>query len=98
MFIAKRFKCIRKKSTSAGDNTIQVGGLGSFLEKLRTFSAKAGEKMAINVIGAPARLFETGAKVGSAAVSEKTKAALSIIPNIINPFLTAKGLILGKLV
>ena len=41
--------CIRKKSMTVSDNTIQAEGLGSVFKNLGRISAKAGVKLAFNV-------------------------------------------------
>ena len=80
------------------DNTIQAEGLGKFFKNLGKASAKAGKKLATNVLNNPGRALEIGANIGSAAISRNPKAALSTIPDVIKFYHTGKGLYLGKFV
>ena len=98
MLIGKCSICNRKKSMLVSDNIIQAEGLGKFFKNLGKASAKAGKKLATNVLKNPGRALEIGANIGSAAVSRNPKAALSTIPNIIKFYHTGKGLYLGKFV
>ena len=50
--------CNRKKSMTVSDNTIKAEGLGSFFENLGKISAKAGKKLAKNVISNPGRALD----------------------------------------
>ena len=50
--------CNRKKSMIVSDNTIQAEGLGSFFKNLGRISARAGRKLATNVIKNPGRALE----------------------------------------
>ena len=90
--------CNRKKSMTVSDNTIKAEGLSSFFKNLGKISAKAGKKLASNVLKNPGRALEIGANVGSAFVSKNPKAALSTLPEVINFYHTGKGLYLGKFV
>ena len=90
--------CNRKKSMTVSDNTIKAEGLSSFFKNLGKISAKAGKKLASNVLKNPGRVLEIGANVGSAFVSKNPKAALSTLPEVINFYHTGKGLYLGKFV
>ena len=98
MLIGKCSICNRKKSMLVSDNTIKAEGLGKFFKNLGKASAKAGKKLATNVLNNPARALEIGADIGSAAVSRNPKAALSTIPDVIKFYHTGKGLYLGKFV
>ena len=40
---------------AVSDNTLQAVGLGSFFKKFRLISAKAGKKLATNVLKNPGR-------------------------------------------
>ena len=80
------------------DNTIQAEGLGKFPKTLGRNSAKAGQKLAADVMKNPGRALEIGAKIGSAAVSKNTKPALSTIPDVTKFNHTGKELYLGKIV
>ena len=98
MLIGKCSVCNRKKSMLVSDNTIKAQGLGKFFKNLGKASAKAGKKLATNVLKNPGRALEIGANIGSAAVSRNPKAALSTIPDVIKFYHTGKGLYLGKFV
>ena len=90
--------CNRKKSMTVSDNTIKAEGLGSFLKNLGKISAKAGKKLAKNVISNPGRALDLTAKIATAAATKSPKAALSTLPEVINFYHTGKGLYLGKFV
>ena len=72
--------CNRKKSMTVSDNTMKAEGLGSFFKNLGKLSAKAGKKLATNVLKNPGRALEIGANVATAAASRHPKAALSALP------------------
>ena len=94
-------KCVisnRKKSMIVSDNTIKAEGLGSFYLNLRKISAKAGKKLAKNVISNPGRALDLTAKIATPAATKSPKAALSTPPEVINFYHTGKGLYLGKFV
>ena len=61
-------------------------------------SAKAGKKLATNLLKNPARALEIGANIGTAAISRNPKAIASTLPEVINFYHTGKGLYLGKFV
>ena len=90
--------CNRKKSMTVSDNTIKAEGLGNFFENLGKISAKAGKKLAKNVIRNPGRALDLTAKIATAAATKSPKAALSTLPEVINFYHTGKGLYLGKFV
>ena len=50
--------CNRKKSMTVSDNTNKAEGLGSFFKNLGKISAKAGKKLAKNVISNPGRALD----------------------------------------
>ena len=66
------------------DNTIQAEGLGSFFKNLGKISAKAGKKLATNVIKNPGRASEITSNIATAAATKSPKAALSSLPEVIN--------------
>ena len=69
-------KCViynRKKSMIVSDNTIKAEGLGSFFKNLGRVSAKAGKKLATNVLKNPGRSLEIGANIATAAASGNPK-------------------------
>ena len=90
--------CNRKKSMTVSDNTIKAEGLGSFFKNWGKISAKAGKKLAKNVISNPGRALDLTAKIATAAATKSPKAALSTLPEVINFYHTGKGLYLGKFV
>ena len=90
--------CNRKKSMIVSDNTIQAEGLGDFFKNLGKISAKAGKKLAKNVLSNPGRALDLTAKIAAAAATKSPKAALSTLPEVINFYHTGKGLYLGKFV
>ena len=90
--------CNRKKSMTVSDNTIKAEGLGSFLKNLGKISAKAGKKLASNVLKNPGRALEITSNIATAAATKSPKAALSSLPEAINFSHTGKGLYLGKFV
>ena len=90
--------CNRKKSMTVSDNTVKAEGLGSFFKNLVKLSAKAGKKLAKNVISNPGRALDLTAKIATAAATKSPKAALSTLPEVINFYHTGKGLYLGKFV
>ena len=90
--------CNRKKSMIVSENTIKAEGLGSFFKNLGKISAKAGKKLAKNVLTNPGRALDLTAKIATAAATKSPKAALSTLPEVINFYHTGKGLYLGKFV
>ena len=83
---------------TVSDNTIKAEGLGSFFKNLGKFSAKAGKKLAKNVISNPGRALDLTAKIATTAATKPPKAVLSTLPEVINFYHTGKGLYLGKFV
>ena len=90
--------CNRKKSMIVSDNTIQAEGLGSFFKILGKISAKAGRKLATNVLSNPARALEITSNIATAAATKSPKAALSTLPEVIKFYHEGRGLYLGKLI
>ena len=90
--------CDRKKSMIVSDNTIKAEGLGDFFKNLGKLSARAGKKLATNVLKNPGRALEISANVATAAATRNPKAALSALPEVINFYHKGKGLYLGKFV
>ena len=84
LLVGKCVICDRKKSMIVGDNTIQAEGLGDFFENLGKISAKAGKKLAKNVLSNPGRALDLTAKIATAAATKSPKAALSTLPEVIN--------------
>ena len=80
------------------DNVIQAEGLGDFFKNLGKISAKAGKKLAKNVLSNPAQALDLTAKIATIASTKSPKAALSTLPEVINFYHTGKGIYLGKFV
>ena len=98
LLVGKCVICDRKKTMIVSDNVIQAEGLGSFFKNLGKISAKAGKKLAKNVLSNPGRALDLTAKIATAAASKSPKTALSTLPDVINFYHTGKGLYLGKFV
>ena len=98
LLVGKCVICDRKKTMIVSDNVIQAEGLGSFFKNLGKISAKAGKKLAKNVLSNPGRALDLTAKIATAAASKSPKAALSTLPEVINFYHTGKGIYLGKFV
>ena len=98
LLVGKCMICDRKKSMIVSDSVIQAEDLGSFFKNLGKISAKAGKKLAKNVLSNPGRALDLTAKIATAAATKSPKAALSTIPEVINFYHTGKGLYLGKFV
>ena len=62
---------------TVSDNTIQVEGLSSFLKKLGRFSAKAGTKLATELLNNQGRALEITSNNVSAAATKNPRAASS---------------------
>ena len=90
--------CKRKKSMIVTDNTIKAEGLGSFFKNLGKISARAGKKLATNVLKNPGRALEITSNIATAAATKSPKAALSTLPEVINFYHTGKGVHLGKFI
>ena len=88
--------CNRKKSMTVSDNTIKAEGLGSFFKNLGKISAKAGKKLATNILKNPGRALEITSNIATAAATKSPKAALSTLPEVINFYHTGKGLYLPR--
>ena len=80
------------------DNTVQAEGLGSLFKNLGRSSAKAGKKLATNVIKNPGRVLEITSNIATAAATKSPQAALSSAPEVINFYHTGRGFYLGKFV
>ena len=88
--------CNRKKSMIVTDNTIKAEGLGDFFKNLGKISAKAGKKLAKNVLSNPGRALDLTAKIATAAASRNSNQALSTLPELISFYNTGKGLYLPR--
>ena len=98
LLVGKCAICNRKKTMIVSDNVIHAEGLGNFFKNLGKISAKAGKKLAKNVLSNPGRALDLTAKIATAAASKSPKAALSTLPEVINFYHTGKGIYLGKFV
>ena len=98
LLVGKCTICNRKKTMIVSDNVIQAEGLGDFFKNLGKISAKAGKKLAKNVLSNPGRALDLTAKIATAVASKSPKAALSTLPEVINFYHTGKGIYLGKFV
>ena len=98
LLVGKCSICDRKKTMIVSDNVIQAEGLSSFFKNLGKISAKAGKKLAKNVLSNPGRALDLTAKIATAAATKSPKAALSTLPEVINFYHTGKGIYLGKFV
>ena len=83
---------------TVSDNIFKAEGLGSFLKNLGKISAKAGKKLAKNILSNPGRALDLTIKIATAAATKSPKAALSTLPEVINFYHTGKGLYLGKFI
>ena len=90
--------CNRKKSMIVSDNTIQAEGSCNFFKNLGRISAKAGKKLATNVLKHPGRASEITSNTATAAATKNPKAALSSLPEVINFYHTGKGLYLPRFI
>ena len=98
LLVGKCVICDRKKSMIVSDNTIQAEGLGDFFKNLGKLTAKAGKKLATNVLKNPGRALEIGANVATAAASRNPKNVLSTLPEVINFYHKGRGVYLGKFI
>ena len=91
-------KCNRQKSMTVSDSTLKTEGSSSFFKNLGKISAKAGKKLATNVLTNPSRALEIGANVATAATNRNPKAALPTLPELTTFYNTGKGLYSGKFI
>ena len=98
LLVGKCAICNRKKTMIVSDNVVQAEGLGDFFKNLGKISAKAGKKLAKNVLSNPGRALDLTAKIATAAATKSPKAVLSTLPEVINFYHTGKGVYLGKFV
>ena len=101
LLVGKCLICDRKKSMIVSDNTIKaegLEGLPSFFKNLGKLSAKAGKKLANNVLKNAGRALEIGANVATAAASRNPKNVLSTLPEVINFYHKGRGVYLVKFV
>ena len=98
LLVGKCVICNRKKTMIVSDNVIQAEGLSDFFKNLGKISAKAGKKLAKNVLSNPGRALDLTAKIASAAATKSPKAALSTLPEVIKFYHEGRGLYLGKFI
>ena len=98
LLVGKCVICDRKKTMIVSDNVIQAEGLGDFFKNLGKLSAKAGKKLATNVLKNPGRALEIGANVATAAACKNPKNVLSTLPEVINFYHKGRGVYLGKFI
>ena len=74
-------KCMRNKSMTVSDATIEAGGLKDFFKSVGRATVNFGKKVANN----PVRALEIASKIGSGAASRSRnpRASLSAIPDLI---------------
>ena len=83
---------------TVSDNAIQAEGQGSFFKNMGRIFAKAGKKLASNVLKNPGRALEKTSNIASAAAIKSPNAASSTLLEVIIFYHTGKGLNLGKFV
>ena len=98
LLVGKCVICDRKKTMIVSDNVIQAEGLSNFFKNLGKKGLNESKKMAKNVLSNPGRALDLTAKIAAAAASRNSKQALSTLPELINFYITGKGLYLGKFV
>ena len=81
---------------TVSDNTIKAEGLGSFFKNLGNIPAKAGKKLATNVLQNPGKALEITSKTATAAATKSPKAALSSLHEVINFYHAGRGFYIGK--
>ena len=82
---------------TVSDKTIQAEGLGSFSKNLGKISAKAGKKLATNVLKNPSRALDFTANNARAAASRSPKNVISTLPEVTNFYHTGKELYLDEI-
>ena len=76
LLVGKCAICNRKKTMIVSDNVTQAEGLGDFFKNLGKISAKAGKKLAKNVISNPRRALDLTAKIATAAATKSPKSSI----------------------
>ena len=91
--------CNRRKSLIVSDNTIQAEGRNNFFKKLGKIAAKAGKKLATNVLKNPGGALDNIANTATAVGSWKPKASyFSTLPENISFITPKRGFTLAKLI
>ena len=81
-------KCNRNMSMTVSAATIEAEGLKDFFKSVGKATVNFGKKVANN----PVRASEIASKIGSAAASRNTRAALSATPDLIKFATTGEGI------
>ena len=81
-------KCIRNKSMTVSDATIEAEGLKDFFKSVGRATVNSGKKVANN----PIRALEIASKIGTAAASRNPRAALSATPDLIKFAFLGEGI------
>ena len=81
-------KCRRNKSMTVSDATIEAEGLNDFFKSVGRATVNFEKKVANNLV----RALEIASKIGSAAASGNTRAALSATPDLIKFATTGEGI------
>ena len=81
-------KCKRNKSMTVSDATIEAEGSKEFFKSVGRATVNFGKKVANN----PVRALEIASKIGSAAASRNSRAALSATPDLIKFATTGEGI------
>ena len=87
-----------RKSMTISDNTLEAEALSSIFENLGKISARPDKLLATNALKNPGRFLEIGTNVATSAASANPKAALSLLPEVVNFYHTGKRLYSGKFV
>ena len=80
--------CRRNKSVTVSDETIEAEGLKDFFKSVGKATVNFGKKTANNQV----RALEIASKIGSAAASRNTGAALSATPDLIKFATNGEGM------
>ena len=88
MLMGNCVKCKRNKSMTVSDATIEAEGLKDFFKNVGRATVNFGKKVANN----PIRALEIASKIGTAAASRNTRAALSATPDLIKFATTGEGI------
>ena len=80
------------------NNATEAEGLGSFFQNLGKISAKAGKKLATNILKKPDRALKVSANVATAAASRNPEASASTLREVINFYLKGRGVYFGQLI
>ena len=90
--------CNKRETMIVSDNRIPVEGLSSFFQIIGRSSARAGKKVATNILKNPGRPLETTSNIATSALSKKPNNLLSTLPEVMNFYHTGTSFYLGKFV